>query len=198
MNPRILPITSYCLMICLFFISCNQEVSTKTSSVEEHLYTFKQQGWKSKRVVQFVGDINYSATEVPLQYYLLKNIGEDASKIDSIYKANNRERIIEVEFQHADQTDLLKSEYTEREYDEAVKYMAFSINKDFKIITSSNDTIVCSGANFERNFKVAPFKRVLLHFNGVNPDDTIKLIYQDYLFGNGIIKFNFNDTPLKF
>ena len=48
-----------------------------------------------------------------------------------------------------------------------------------------------------RGIKVAPFKRAILYFNNIGPKDNIKLIYQDHLFGNGIIKFNFEETPLK-
>lgn len=185
------------LLVILFFVfSCN----SKDELLETKNYrTFNFQGedWKAKRINQFIGDINYTATEVPLQYYLLKNAGNNSQKIDSIYKVNKKERIIEMEFMHVDQGDLLKNDYTNKSYDEAVKYMAFTIEKDFTVVTTSNDTIKCSGVNFERNFKVAPFKRVLLYFNNINPNDNIKLIYQDHLFGNGIIKFNFNEIPLK-
>src|SRR5690606_14199103 len=110
---------------------------------------------------------------------------------------NNKERIIEVEFQHSNEADLLKEEFTKKTYDNAVKYMAFDIQGDFSVVTSSNDTIKCVGVNFERNFKVAPFKRVLLYFNNIKPNDNIELIYQDKLFGNGILKFNFKETPIK-
>lgn len=177
--------------------SCKNKDRLDVASSKYSWFNFENQGWKSKRVTQFVGDINYTATEVPLQYYILKSIGSNYASVDSIYKANDRERVIEIEFQHADQVDLLLSDYTNKSYKDAVKYMAFNIRKDFKVITSSHDTISCAGVNFERNFKVAPFKRLLLHFNDINPDDNIKLVYQDELFGNGIIKFNFTEAPLK-
>ncbi|OEK08046.1 hypothetical protein A8C32_16460 [Flavivirga aquatica] len=177
-------------------VSCNK--FKKEDIQQEYKYfSLKQQGWKSKRVNQFINDINYTATEVPLQYYLLKSTKGNYKTVDSLYKINSKERIIEVEFQHTKENGLLLNKYTNKSYDDAVKYMAFTIEKDFTVVTSSNDTISCSGVNFERNFKVAPFKRVLLYFNNINPKDNIKLIYQDQLFGNGIIKFNFNETPLK-
>ena len=176
--------------------SCNN--ASKPSGLSEYkMFRLKQQGWKSKRINQFVNDINYTAIEVPIQYYLLKNNQNNVSKVDSLFQLNAKERVIEIEFQHTNQVDLLLEEYTGKSYQDAVKYMAFTIEKDFTVVTSSNDTIKCSGVNFERNFKVAPFKRVLLYFNNINPNDNIKLIYQDDLFGNGIIKFNFNEMPLK-
>jgi len=184
------------LFIGVFLFTSCKDNSAKTT--EDHkLFNLQQQGWKSKRINQFVGDINYTATEVPLKYYLLKNLGNNTKKVDSLYNVNKKERIIEIEFMHADKDDLLKNEYTNKSYDDAVKYLAFTIQKDFTVVTASNDTIKCSGVNFERNFKVAPFKRALLYFNNINPNDNIKLIYQDHLFGNGIIKFNFNQAPLK-
>ena len=191
------PSISFILLVVLaLFTACNK--STKSNKISEYkLFNLRQQGWKSRRVTQFVNDINYTATEVPLQYFLLKSNPNNYAKVDSLYQINAKERIIEVEFQHADEADLLLEKYTNKTYEDAVKYMAFTIEKDFTVVTSSNDTIKCSGVNFERNFKLAPFKRVLLYFDNINPSDHIKLIYQDYLFGNGIMKFNFKDNLLK-
>ncbi len=186
---------AFSIAFILCFAACKSDSQKKYE--EYKFYNLQQEGWKSKRVNQFVGDINYTATEVPLQYYILKNNVNNPQVVDSIYELNNRERIVEIEFQHSNEQDLLLEKYTNRSYEDAVKYMAFTIERDFTIITSSNDTIRCSGVNFERNFKVAPFKRALLYFNDINPDDNIKLIYQDRLFGNGTIKFNFNETPIK-
>ncbi|TBN11972.1 hypothetical protein EYD46_17465 [Hyunsoonleella pacifica] len=178
------------------FISCGN-TTEKATQLGHKSFNLNQHEWKSQSITQFVGDINYTATEVPLQYYILKNNPENYQKVDSLYQLSKRERIVEIEFQHANETDILLQEYTKRSYEDAVKYMAFTIEKDFTVVTSSNDTIQCSGVNFERNFKIAPFKRVLLYFNNIKPTDNIKLIYQDHLLGNGIIKFDFNDTALK-
>ena len=161
------------------------------------VYESPNGNWKSLTVRKYVNDINYTATEVPIQYYLLKNNPSTPEKVALLAKELERERIIEVEFQHTNAEDLLLDTYTNRSYEASVKYMAFGIEKDFSVVTSSNDTIACSGVNFERNFKLAPFKRILLYFNDVGPEEKIKLLYQDRLFGNGIMKFNFGTTPVK-
>ena len=180
------------------FIFVNKSNNTdKQKSFSYKYFSLNQENWKSKRVNQFINDINYTATEVPIQYYLLKNNIDDLNKVDSLFQINAYERIVEVEFQHIDEVDLLLEDYTNKSYEDAVKYMAFTIEKDFTVVTSTNDTIPCSGVNFERNFKLAPFKRVLLYFSNINPNTPIKLVYQDHLFGNGIIKFNLTNTPLK-
>lgn len=183
------------LCVNLLIISCS---GSENTVVDNKIYSYKQNNWKSNKITKFVNDISYSATEIPLKYYILKNTDNSANiNVDSIVKLNQRERIIEIEYQHIDKVDLLDKSYTNKNYEDSVKYMAFSIENDFTVITSSNDTIRCLGAHFERNFKVAPFKRALLYFNNINPEDHIQLVYNDQLFGNGTIKFIFNDIPLK-
>ncbi|MFD2561877.1 hypothetical protein [Aquimarina rubra] len=182
----------------LLVLSCQKEKKEPIAAAEYKLYNLEQSGWKSKSVSHSFSDIEYKATLVPLQYYILKNEGNnDLQKVDSIYESFKNERIIEIEFQHENKDDLLKDIYTSRDYESSVKYMSFYIEKDFKAVTQSGDTINCSGVTFERNFKVAPFKRLLLHFGNIPEEENIKLIYQDNLFGNGLMKFNFKETPIK-
>lgn len=184
-------------ILASFFIFSCQDNKSNRYKIDYKSYYHNGQDWKSRRVTLYENDIVYSATEVPVHYYLAKNSNGSTNTIDSLYNDNKRERIIEIEFENIDRKDLLEEEYTERSYEDAVKYLAFSIDKDFQVVTSNNDTIKCSGVHFERNFKVAPFKRVLLYFSNINPDENINLLYQDNLFGNGSLYFNFNETPLK-
>lgn len=186
------------VFMTLFFFSCSKDKKTVEEEHHYSIFQLEDTGWKSRTINNYTGRINYTATEVPIQYYILKNNpSKDLTNINSIYRENNSERIIEFEFRHDEDKDLLATNFTNIGYAEGVKYLSFSISKDFKVITSSNDTIQCLGVNFERNFKIAPFKRALLYFKGIPPKDNIKLVYQDKLFGNGILKFNFNETPIK-
>ncbi len=189
---------SFFLIGVLLLSSCQKEKKQPQSKIEYKLFNLEQAGWKSKAVSHFFSEIEYKATLVPLQYYILKNEGNsDLEKVDSIYNSVKNERVLEIEFQHEKEDDLLKSEYTNRNYEESVKYMSFYIEKDFKVVTQSGDTINCSGVTFERNFKVAPFKRLLLHFGGIPEEENIQLLYNDQLFGNGLMKFKFTETPIK-
>ncbi|SEK30351.1 hypothetical protein SAMN04487910_0203 [Aquimarina amphilecti] len=182
----------------LLVISCQREQKRTKSESEYKLFNLEQAGWKSKSISHLFSDITYKSTLVPLQYYILKNQGvNNLEKVDSIYESLKNERIIEIEFQQENEDDLLKDIYTNRDYETSVKYMSFYIEKDFKVVTQKGDTINCSGVTFERNFKVAPFKRLLLHFGNIPEEENIKLIYQDNLFGNGLMKFNFKETPIK-
>lgn len=173
------------------------ERSKTTTNTDYKNFNLSNNEWKSKRITHSIDFLSYTATEVPLYYYILKNTPENSEKKDSIVLANSKERIIEVEFQHQNKEDLLLEEFTNKSYLESVKYMSFFIEEDFKVVTESNDTIKCNGVLFERNFKVAPFKRLLLYFNNIDPNETIKLVYNDELFGNGIMEFEFKEKPLK-
>lgn len=195
---NILKNISYGFMAILLLVSCQKEKTKPKSKIEYKLFNLEQAGWKSKSVSHFFTGIEYKATLVPLQYYILKSEGNtDLAKVDSIYNSVKNERVLEVEFQHEKEDDLLKSEYTQRNYEESVKYMSFHIEKDFKAVTQSGDTVNCSGVTFERNFKVAPFKRLLLHFGNIPEEENIQLLYNDQLFGNGLMKFKFTETPIK-
>ncbi|WP_299311237.1 hypothetical protein [uncultured Aquimarina sp.] len=186
------------LMGILLLVSCQKEKKTPKSESEYKLFNLEQAGWKSKSVSHLFSEIEYKATLVPLQYYILKNEGsKNLAKVDSIYESLKNERVLEVEFQQEKEDDILKSKYTNRDYESSVKYMSFYIEKDFKVVTQTGDTINCSGVTFERNFKVAPFKRLLLHFGNIPEDENVQLIYNDQLFGNGLMKFNFKETPIK-
>ena len=186
------------VVLVLAFCSCNKGKERNTSIGASKLYQLADAGWKSKRINRHLGGINYTVTEVPLQYYILKDQGDsNLDRVDSIYQSHARERVLEIEFHHEEEQDLLTSEFTNKDYEESVKYMAFTIQKDFKIVTSSQDTISCNGVQLERNFKVAPFKRALLYFGDINPEDQVQLIYNDELFGNGLIKFKIKETPIK-
>ena len=143
------------VVLVLVFCSCKKNKKPNTNIDSHKIYQLADAGWKSKKVNRYLGGINYTVTEVPLQYYILKDQGrENLQHVDSIYKAHDRERVLEIEFHHDEEKDLLLSEFTNKNYEESVKYMAFKIQKDFKAITSSKDTISCLGVQFERNFKV--------------------------------------------
>ncbi|PXY41173.1 hypothetical protein DMB65_09470 [Flavobacterium cheongpyeongense] len=189
------------LLLVLF--SCKKEDSQSKknddSEIRDRYFNLEKIGWKSRSYTQVVDDIGFTATEVPIQYYLLKDQGiENLQHVDSLYEENKRERVIEFVFQQDEEKDLLGKDFTGMDYTAAVKYMSFGLNNDFYVVTSKKDTIPCSGVNFERNYKIAPFQKVLLFFSGIDPNDKIQLIYNDYLFRKGTLKFKFKDpfTPI--
>ncbi|PZO26641.1 MAG: hypothetical protein DCF13_13490 [Flavobacteriaceae bacterium] len=186
------------MLFCLaVIISCSKKESYQLkddSDIRYRYYNLERMGWKSKNHKQQVKNITYEATEVPIQYYLLKDMGNsDLITVDSIYEENKKERVIEFTFQDDEERDLLDEKFTKLDYKKSVEYMSFTIQNDFMVVTSKKDTVLCSGVLFERNFKVAPYNKVLLFFSGIDPNDNIQLIYKDNLFQNGVLKFQFKE-----
>ncbi|MEM0578771.1 hypothetical protein [Flavobacterium polysaccharolyticum] len=185
------------IFVVFLCVSCKNDLenSQQNSVIRDRYFNLEKIGWKSRSYTQVVDDIGFTATEVPIQYYLLKDLGnQNLKQVDSLYEENKRERIIEFTFQQEEEKDLLGKDFTGMDYTASVKYMSFGLDKDFYVVTSQKDTILCSGVNFERNYKIAPFQKVLLFFSGIDPNDKIQLIYNDYLFRKGTLKFKFKDT----
>jgi hypothetical protein len=185
------------VLVCLY--SCkDKETDANTDELIFRYYQLENRGWKSKKNEQKVDDILFTATDVPLQYYILKELGnEDILSVDSVYQQNQNERIIEFTFEQDNEDDLLDKKFTQLDYESSVKYMSFSIEKDFYVVNARKDTIQCSGVLFERNFKTAPYTKILLFFAGLHPEEQIQLIYNDQLFRKGTMKFTITDPPLK-
>ncbi|WP_435578735.1 hypothetical protein [Gilvibacter sp.] len=181
----------------VLLVSCKseREKQWESSEMAERLFEHNSRGWKSNQLLNYANNIQYRATEVPIEYYLLKNLGtKNIERFDSIYKANNNERIIEFEFEHIRGNDLLEEAFTGRGYDEGVEYLMETIKQDYTLVTQSGHTIACDGVLFERHFQVSPFKRLLLYFSGVDEGESVKLIYNDQLFNNIQFEFDFGNN----
>lgn len=184
------------IFVFLFFalFSCKKDAQSDDSEIRDRYFNLEKIGWKSRIYTQKAEDIGFTAVEVPIQYYLLKDLGNQNLKlVDSLYEENKRERVIEFTFQQDEEKDLLSKDFTGMEYTDAVKYMSFGLDKDFYVVTSKNDTISCSGVTYERNYKIAPYQKVMLFFSGIDPNDKIQLVYNDFLFRKGTLKFKFKD-----
>ena len=186
----------FVLLLLPLLFSCKKEVkASDDSEIRDRYFQLEKRGWKSKTYNQLVDGINFTATEVPIQYYLLKDKGnQELISVDSLYEANKTERIIEFTFTQDEEKDLLSEDFTKLSYTDGVKYMSFGLDKDFYVVTSKKDTITCSGVTFERNYKIAPYQKVLLFFSGIDPNEKIQLVYNDHLFKKGILKFKFIDN----
>ena len=188
---------AFFLLLTIAFLSCSREKKglRDDSAIRDRYFNLEKIGWKSRVYNQKVDDINFTATEVPIQYYLLKDKGnKDLFLVDSLYEANRTERVLEFTFHQDEEKDLLSENFTGMPFADAIKYMSFGLEKDFIVVTTKGDTIHCNGATYERSYKIAPYQKVLLFFSGIQPEEKIQLIYKDYLFKKGTMKFQFKDT----
>lgn len=186
-----------CVLFIVLIFSCKKNGADKEedSQIRDRYFNLEKIGWKSRCYTQKVDDIGFTAVEVPIQYYLLKDLGnEKLNLVDSLYEINKRQRIVEFTFQHDEEKDLLSKDFTGMDYTASVKYMSFGLDKDFYVVTSKKDTISCSGVTYERSYKIATYQKVMLFFSGIDPNEKIQLVYTDFLFRKGTLKFKFKDT----
>lgn len=93
------------LIVVSFHFSCNKK-NEKNEDLTEKIYRAKGNGWKSKISFHSFKGMNYKATQVPIQYYFLKNESSNPKKIDSLYQINKGERVIEFEFSNLNKDDV--------------------------------------------------------------------------------------------
>mgnify|MGYP000040923929 CR=1 FL=1 len=134
-------------------------------------------------------DINYTVKRIPRAYYL-KNKGLEGEELQLAIQETKGEQLFYIEFEQEQKLDLVKK-YLAYNLDQNIAYLSFDIYKDFQLVTASGDTIAATYSLYERNFHVAPFERVMLSFNGVNEEEEFELLYNDRIFGNGALNFNF-------
>jgi hypothetical protein len=80
------------------------------------------------------------------------------------------------------------------EYDARVNYMSFGMQNDVKLIAGS-DTLDCQLFHFERTYDIAPYATLLLAFPKTAGAGRT-FLYEDKLFGKGIVKFTFTKEEL--
>src|SRR4051812_8792445 len=103
----------FCLLFVLLLFSCKKEKNQDDSEIRDRYFNLEKVGWKSRAYIQKVEDIGFMATEVPIQYYLLKDLGtENLKTVDSLYESNKRERVLEFTFQQEEEKDLLSKDFT--------------------------------------------------------------------------------------
>jgi hypothetical protein len=132
-------------------------------------------------------------------YYISHAYGEEnINQIDSAYQTVKNQRIIEFVIENKGHKDLFDSIYTNIDnYSHVVEYFSSTIKKDFYLLTSTKDTILCNDVLFERTFKLSPHKKLLLYFGNIDPEEKIELIYDDQLFNKGKIEYKLNNHLIK-
>ena len=73
------------VVLQFFLVSCEKQKKTDPTalSTEDRYFNLEKVGWKSRSYTQQVDDIAFTATAVPIQYYILKSEGnQDLDKVD--------------------------------------------------------------------------------------------------------------------
>lgn len=179
----------YFLIVIHLLISCRGDNGKE--ELEYKYYKLEKEGWKSTSISEDLGDVKCKATQVPVAYYVIKNIGSsDLIKVDSISNSHKRERIIEIDLEsegNKDFVDVVSANFSESQL---IEYFSFGIVNDFYLI-SKNKKHKCKSVIYQSDGQKILKPKLLLFFSGVNPDEDCYLQYRDKLFNNGVLNFRF-------
>lgn len=147
---------------------------------------------------QRVGALSYKMIALTPEVLARLEAGQNASQeeIDKLKEGYSDLMYFRLEISASDfNGELLKRDLGDAaEYDRRVKYMSFGIQKDLSLETET-ESYACSIAHFERSFDVTPKVTVLLGFDLEQEQraGNLKLTFNDNLFNNGPIHFQFED-----
>lgn len=209
-------VTFISTLLLLFFIGCNnvekkhnyqeiEEQSVNNGVIEESKELSKNEyiNWVDKNLTKKkeLKNISYELKYTPVEYKLLKNTNyTDKNKFNNDIKDYKDSQYFTFKIMISDEkTSPMKYNLnTEQEYFARVEYLSFGIINDIYMI-DDQDTLSCQLNYFERNYDLAPYiiESLTFELKNSNYKGDKLLIYNDRLFGNGIIKFRFNVEELK-
>lgn len=145
-----------------------------------------------QEITKQISDIKYRAKRIPTELFL-KNKGVNGDELQEALSDVEGEQLFYFEFEEQLKQDLVKK-YLDENLDANIAYLSFEIYRDFGLITEKGDTISSNYAIYEQSFHLAPYERLIISFSGVDPNEEVRLIYNDKLFGKGRFDFAFAST----
>ncbi|HYG53326.1 MAG TPA: hypothetical protein VD905_20650 [Flavobacteriales bacterium] len=199
-------------------LACSCGKPTAAVKGDEHFHEYPSElsasefvDWK-KTEKQLTGEhrseeMTFKVCYQPAEWLALKSLGYDANAEAISKEAENYQDLMYFTLRlqlNSAQTELLKYKSKDnREYQERVNYYSFKVQKDIRIVVDGKDTLPCNISHFERAFNVTNYADLMLGFskeelNKVAQDwKTITIVFNDKIFGNGTIAFQFERKQLS-
>lgn len=158
---------------------------------QQKTFSFLDQEFTSFKKTVLLNDLFFTAAVMPKEYFIKREMKKKDSLGYYLSELQTQE-VVQFDIQSIDQSDVFKKVRKRLTYKQWVEYMSFHLKEDVFAITRKGDTIPSSGVFFERTYKVAPYKRVLIYFDFPEEQQDFKLVYYDRIYGNGFIKYTMN------
>lgn len=179
------------IFLLLFVFSCATE---KISDPLAYIKLFDEAG-KGLMEEKNIGDLNFSLLYKPQAYMALKENREFAANTEKVKELiHNYDGFqyytlrVKVNNQSLGKDVLSYNAAGAADYQERVKYFAFDMQKDIKLV-SGGDTLPCVLFHFERNFGITDFSNFLLSFpQSKNVNEDRVFVYEDKVLGTGLVK----------
>jgi hypothetical protein len=169
---------------------------TSSESVAAYMNEVKSSESGLLKKVEF-GDYSFEILVEPAAYSALQFHKSVYSSPEEFERdATEQSEITQIELEIKNKScakEILKCDTEDAGiYNERIKYFSFELYKDVYLVYGS-DTIPCGMHVWERGFNAKPELSCQLVFDAIKiQDDTpLELVYNDKVFGNGLIKFRF-------
>lgn len=204
------------VLLCVTAFSCGEEVTnsaiisselvtesevptvdpTSSESVASYMKEVKSSDSGLFKKKEF-GDYSFEILVEPAAYSALqfhKNVYSNPKEFER--EASEQGAITQIELEIKNKAcaeEILKCDSNDPAiYDERIKYFSFDLYKDVYLVYGG-DTIPCGMHVWERGFNAKPALSCQLVFDAIKVQDNtpLELVYNDRVFGNGLIKFRF-------
>lgn len=175
---------------------------TTYAEVAEHLQQLKTEIEKEKQISPFVFKAIYQP-HLMLALNTTETISPQA-KIDKVFL----QRAIDYNALHYIQFSMENKEFksellrfalsSAEDYADRIDYFSFRCGKDALLIEDGKDTLRAVFANYERTFDASPKINIVFAFERKTqkPLSTIRFIFNDEVFSNGKLNFEFDYSHL--
>jgi|GEM_PF-5665946 len=176
-----------CLFICS---SCSRQSHLGVNAYLDYFNSPDSPFFKEKEFNKVI----YKLKMQPAEYLVLKdNKTIDAKKFAEEVKKNSGNLSFVLIIEDNPQSKAVKQVvYKSELFDKLINYSNMQMNQDIKLVSKA-DTIPCSLVYIEPANSIQPVIRVAISFENVAREKTSEytLVFNDYLFNNGILKFNY-------
>lgn len=148
----------------------------------------------------------YSARYIPYEFNIAKQIEKgnlSKHETDSLTKeySSFTSFIFKVSCTDSATTPLRYNVTSNEEFSLKLQYCSFNIINDFRLVVGK-DTLQCIDATLVQEYTLRPYSIIVLNFESglidfKESEKDMTLIYNDYLWGSGILKFKYKNKDLK-
>ncbi len=146
--------------------------------------------------------LNYMISLVPKELTLISQYKRgllNKEAVNEILKNNSNEIdfILELELPENGNRAFLKFPSDRLDYEERLKYYAFSFLDDIKVFNENKEDLYINAYNFERNFGASPKATFTFSITPNKRNKKIMLQINDQVYGHSLVHFEFNMKQLQ-
>jgi hypothetical protein len=160
----------------------------KIELLPARLITTKQE-FKDKKGKTISESLNYSTSVIDALEFIKKR-GEFPKPSDVKELVNESVIILEIESENSNKS-ILDSKRLTKDRNDVNQYIVGDMLNDIWVLQNSKE-IHPTGNNYENSFGSQNKMRTYFFFNGINKNEPFKIVYNDKLFGSGILNFGQN------